>query len=58
MGEVSPPPNPVCKAATERFPLRTLDLPDDATPVDVIVAFEGGGDEYSEVGRTRIHDPS
>lgn len=31
-----------------------IDLPDDATPVDVIVAWMGDGDGYSEVGRTRI----
>lgn len=35
-----------------------IDLPDDATPVDVIVASEQLGDEYSEVGRTRVNDPS
>lgn len=35
-----------------------IDLPDDATAVDVIVASEAGGEEYSEVGRTRINDPS
>jgi hypothetical protein len=35
-----------------------IDLPADATAMDVIVASEAGGEEYSEVGRTRINDPS
>lgn len=34
-----------------------IELPDDAIPVDVIVAYAFDS-EYSEVGRTRVTDPS